>query len=520
MNSEKRNTKVVATVSDRRCDTDFLQALIEAGADVIRLNTAHQEPSETGRVVENIRQVSDKVAILLDTKGPEVRTTEAPEEIEVKTGDLITIKGAPDTPSTKETICVNYEDFAADVPVGAKILIDDGHLELDVIEGQGEALICKVLNDGVIKSRKSVNTPDVHLHLPSLNHKDRRYLAFAAEHDIDFIAHSFVRNKEDIQAIKAGLEFHGSKAKVIAKIENQEGVDNIDEILDNCYGVMVARGDLGIEIEAAKIPAIQKRLVRICRERQKPVIVATQMLQSMEKNPRATRAEVSDVANAVYDGTDAVMLSGETAHGKFPIEAVKTMASIAAESEKERDLAATVPLEAVGEDTTLFLAQTAIKASTELPVKAVIADTTTGRSALYLSAFRGPTPVYTRCYCRSVMRQLALSYGIHTTYMKRLPYTYQFLRKAVSSLLEEGTVKCDDLVVVMAGNFGPNHGASFIEVATPERILAENRGAPEPGCPAMGGNGKLKLTAESEQVNKPIQVPATPLPHQQEALRV
>ena len=504
MKTAKRNTKVVATVSDRRCSPEFLQALIEAGADVIRLNTAHQEPADTLRVIENIRQVSDKVAILLDTKGPEVRTTKAPEDIEVKTGDTIELKGAPDEPTTREAICVNYEDFAVDVPVGATILIDDGHLELKVIEGQGVSLICKVMNDGVVKGRKSVNTPNIHLNLPSLNHKDRRYLAFAAENDIDFIAHSFVRNKEDVLAIKAGLDFHGSKAKIIAKIENQEGVDNIDEILDNCYGVMVARGDLGIEIEAAKIPAIQKRLVRICREKRRPVIVATQMLQSMEVNPRATRAEVSDVANAVYDGTDAVMLSGETAHGKFPIEAVKTMASIAEEAEKERDLADNVTPSGFGQDTTVFLAQTAIRASTELPVKAVLADTTTGRSARFLSAYRGPTPVYTRCYCRRVMRQLALSYGIHTAYMEKQPYTYQFLRKAISELLTDQTIKEDDLIVVLAGNFGPNHGASFVEVATPKRILAENRGAPKPDCPAVDGNGKLK------DISTKVPIPAAP----------
>ena len=504
MKTEKRNTKVVATVSDRRCEPQFLEALIEAGADVIRLNTAHQEPEDTLRVVKNIRQVSDKVAILLDTKGPEVRTTKAPEDVEVKKGEKIELIGSPDEPTTRSAICVNYEDFAVDVPIGATILIDDGHMELKVVDGQGARLICEVMNDGVIKGRKSVNTPDVHLNLPSLNHKDRRYLAFAAEHDIDFIAHSFVRNKEDVLAIRAGLDFHGSKAKVIAKIENQEGVDNINEILDNCYGVMVARGDLGIEIDAAKIPAIQKRLVRICRDKRKPVIVATQMLQSMEVNPRATRAEVSDVANAVYDGTDAVMLSGETAHGKFPIEAVQTMASIAAEAEKERDLADNVTPVDLGQDTTLFLAQTAIRASTELPVKAVIADTTTGRSARFLSAYRGPIPVYTRCYCRRVMRQLALSYGIHTEYMEKQPYTYLFLQKAVSELLLEKTIGEDDLVVVLAGNFGPNHGASFVEVATPKRILAENHGVPKPDCPALGGNGKLK------EVSTKVPIPAVP----------
>jgi len=316
-----KKTKIIATISNLKCDVPLLKKLYQAGMDVVRLNTAHQTPEQAIEVIENVRRVSDRIALMIDTKGPEIRTTEAKEEIPVKSDDIIHVKGDKNGLSSAECVCVTYDRFVEELSPGDMILIDDGDIELCVLEKTSQTLKCIVRNDGFIRGRKSINLPSVHIkNLPSLSDKDRSFVDLAVENDIEFIAHSFVRTKEDILAIQDILDASRSPVKIIAKIENREGVDNIDEILDHAYGVMVARGDLAIEIPAEKIPIIQKTLIKKCIERRKPVIIATQMLQSMVNSPRPTRAEVSDVANACLDHTDAVMLSGETAYGKYPLE--------------------------------------------------------------------------------------------------------------------------------------------------------------------------------------------------------
>jgi pyruvate kinase len=332
----RKKTKIVATISDRRCDVPFLTELHRAGMDVVRINTAHQSPEGSLEIIRNVRAVSDHIAIMIDTKGPEVRTTSVAAEIALAKGDRIAFRGDPAKASTREGVYVSYPGFAAEVPLHSHILIDDGYLDFVVREKVGDALICEALNDGCIEGKKSVNVPKVTFQLPSLSEKDRAYVRFSIEQDVDFIAHSFVRNKEDVLAIQAILDEQKSTIKIIAKIENQEGVDHIDEILDHVYGVMVARGDLAIEIPYERIPGIQKMLIEKCISRRKPVIIATQMLHSMIHNPRPTRAEVSDIANAIYSKTDAIMLSGETAGGQYPLEAVTTMATVAVEVEKTR----------------------------------------------------------------------------------------------------------------------------------------------------------------------------------------
>jgi pyruvate kinase len=332
----KKKTKIVASISDLRCEVDFIQQLFDAGMNVVRMNTAHASREGFDRIINNVRTVSNRIAILIDTKGPEIRTTKINEPVNYKTGEKVMVAGAPEEMTTRERICVSYESIAKDVKVGGTILIDDGELALQIETIEEGELVCTMLNDGKLSSRKSVNVPGAQIQLPSVTEKDYNNILYAIEKNIDFIAHSFVRNKQDVLAVQKILDEHNSDIKIIAKIENQEGVDNIDEILEVAYGVMIARGDLGIEVPQQKIPGIQRQLIRKCVLAKKPVIVATQMLHTMIENPRPTRAEVTDIANAIYYRTDALMLSGETAYGKYPVEAVKTMATIAQQAELDK----------------------------------------------------------------------------------------------------------------------------------------------------------------------------------------
>lgn len=464
-------TKIVATISDKHADVDFIQSLYNEGMSVIRLNTAHQTPDQTIKIVENAREVSEKIALLLDTKGPELRTTASSNELSVNKGDTLYVVGNPDKESEGDRLYVNYSNLAGDVPEGSELLIDDGDISLTVQEIKENALVCRVNNAGVIKSRKSINVPKVKLNLPCITEKDHDYILFAIEQDIDFIAHSFVRSKEDVLAVQTILDEHDSDIKIIAKIENQEGVDNIDEILDYAYGIMVARGDLGIEIPYEKIPGIQKYLVNKCIERRRPVIIATQMLHSMIENPRPTRAEVTDIASAIYGQADAVMLSGETAFGRYPIESVRTMARVAKEVEDSKEPFYDTPTFVINNKVTAYLCKSAVKASIRLNAEAVIADTTSGRTIRSISAYRGKTFVYAQCYSKRTMRELQLSYGICTDYMKPRETSHEFLKHAITNLKKTHHFCDTDLVVVVAGNFGRSAGASYIEIGSLENLL-------------------------------------------------
>lgn len=465
-----KKTKIVATISNLSCDVDFIETLYKAGMDAVRLNTAHMSTDNALMVIENVRKVSDKIAIMLDTKGPEIRTTETSKGIDVKTGDIICVKGAPGIESTRDCLNVSYEHLCDDVPEDCQILIDDGDIALKVIEKKDGALRCEVMNDGTIKSRKSINIPNVSINLPALTDKDRAFIDFAMAHDVDFIAHSFVRKKEDLLEIQDILDSKESPVKIISKIENREGLDNIDEILDHSFGAMIARGDLAIEIPAEKIPLIQKSLVKKCVERRKPVIIATQMLHSMISSPRPTRAEVSDVGNACLDGTDAIMLSGETANGQYPVEAVKTMARIAREIEAGHSTFNNTPYTPENKVTD-YLTKAAVKAALRLDTKAIVADTLTGRTIRGLAAYRGENPIYAQCYDKRVMRELALSFGVYSDYIELNQTTHEFLQKTMANLLNRGTVDGDDMIVVLAGNFGAANGSSYVEISTAQNML-------------------------------------------------
>ena len=457
-----KRTKIVATISDKRCEIGFLRELYEAGMNVVRLNTAHQTLDEAMKVVRNVRAVSDQIALLIDTKGPEVRTCDIVVPVRVGKGEIIFMTGDR-TLVAEKLIHVSYEHFVRDVQIGDKILVDDGDVELIVRDKKENCLELEASNPGEIKDKKSINVPGVNMHLESLSDKDRKFIQFAMDNKLDFIAHSFVRNKQDVMEIQQILDEQHSNIKIIAKIENQEGVNHIDEILDHVYGVMVARGDLAIEIDAEKIPLIQRYIVNKCIESKKPVIIATQMLHPMIDHPRPTRAEVSDIANAVFSGTDAIMLSGETAYGDYPLEAVKVMSRVAEANESILPPDANRNLVRINNEITAALARVAVRMTTMLPIKAIVVDTNSGRTARYLSAFRGGLPVYARCYDEHVMRELALSFGVRPYFSVKPHSRDEFMRDIPQVLLQNG-YQPEDQILVIGGSFGHVRGASFLEV--------------------------------------------------------
>ncbi len=482
MNKMKK-TKIVATMSDFRCTEEFVRSLAQAGMDVVRINSAHVTLEGASQIVETVHRVDPAIPVMIDTKGPEIRvTTLAPEygeRIEFKAGDRVAVRGSDGTDATtRETVYMNVPGIVDDIPMGARMLIADGEVELRVVEKSATELVCEFAGDGALRSRKSVNVPGVSIDLPSVTEKDRRFIEWAIAHDVDFIAHSFVRSIRDVQAVQAILDKHGSPIKIISKIENQEGLDNIDEIIEASYGIMVARGDLGVELPAEAIPNTQRRIVEKCIAAKRPVIIATQMLYSMVRNPRPTRAEVSDVASAIYERVDAVMLSDETAMGDYPVEAVETMARIAREIERdETHFKPMIDMDmvSVNHEITAQLARSAVRASTNLPIKYVVLDTKTGRTGRYLAAFRGRKTVVAVCYRLHAQRILALSYGVVPILRKQeLCDRYHFLVDAMEVIEQSDRLEESDLLAIVGGSFGPDGGASYVEIADVKRIRERN----------------------------------------------
>ena len=469
-----KQTKIVCSISDFRCDVEFLRKLFFSGMNVVRMNTAHATKEGMTQVINNVRAVSSHIGILIDTKGPEVRSTTVKEPISYKTGDVVKVFGRPEMETTHDIVNVSYKDFCRDVHVGNHILFDDGALDMLVMENTGPMIVAQVQNDGVLGSRKSVNVPGVHIDLPAVTERDRSNILFAIEQDIDFIAHSFVRSAADVKAVQDILDEHNSDIKIISKIENQEGVDNIDEIIEASYGIMVARGDLGIEIPLERIPGIQREIIRKCVIARKPVIVATQMLHSMITQPRPTRAEVTDIANAIYMRTDALMLSGETATGKYPIEAVKTMSTIAEQAERDRQRLSgfDIPLSANCSQKE-YLAHAAIDSTRRLGVAGIIADSMTGEVVRYLASFRGPKPILAICYRDKTQRLLNLSYGVIPVFQQDANSPELTFLAALRMLKQKGYVTMDDKIAYLSGNLGLAAGTPFLEI-NPVRRVFEN----------------------------------------------
>ncbi len=474
-----KHTKIVATISDKRCDVPFIKSLFDEGMNVVRLNSAHLDEAGFLKIINNVREVSNRIALLVDTKGPEIRTTIAEEDIKLKMGDRIKVSGDIDKVSTKESIYVSFPNIADKMNIGDHILIDDGEVDLKVMEVEGDYLCCEVQNDGVVGSRKSVNIPGVRINLPTITERDYEFIKLAHKYNVDFIAHSFVRNENDVKEVQAILDELDSKIKIIAKIENQEGVDKVNEILKHAYGIMIARGDLGIEVPQEKIPGIQRDLIRQAIYHNKPVIVATQMLHSMIENPRPTRAEITDIANAIYYRTDAIMLSGETAYGKYPVEAVRTMTQVARESERtklaENDIR--VPYTDDDVEVTSFLAKQAVKSAGRLGTEAIFTDSHTGHTTRVMAAFRGRKPVFAMTTSERLARELSLSYGVWAEYMpgtgientkesRRAYYT-----AAIQKMIDSGMLKVTDRIAYLGGSLGEKGGTTYLDISEAQKIL-------------------------------------------------
>jgi pyruvate kinase len=455
-----RKTKIVCTIGPASESIDMLTQLINSGMNVARLNFSHGNFEEHGQRIKNIREAAEvtgkTVAILLDTKGPEIRTHNMVNgSIELKAGaqavvSMLEVEGTP------EKFSVTYPGLIEDVHTGSKILLDDGLIGLEVtsIDKEANEIAVNILNSGTLKNKKGVNVPGVSVNLPGITEKDTQDILFGIEQGVDFIAASFVRRAKDVFEIRQLLEENNAtQIHIIPKIENQEGVDNIDEILEISDGLMVARGDLGVEIPAEEVPLVQKQLIKKCNAMGKPVITATQMLDSMQRNPRPTRAEASDVANAIFDGTDAIMLSGETAAGLYPVEAVQTMNNIAARAESALDHKEI--LSSRSKDTehnlTDAIGQSVAHTALNLDVNSIITPTESGHTARMISKYRPKAPIVAVTSNASAHRRLSLVWGVYPQLGRTATTTDEMLDIAVDEGVNSGIVKHGDLVVITAG---------------------------------------------------------------------
>lgn len=468
-------TKIVATISDKNCDVDFIRRLAEEGINVVRMNSAHLDFNGFSKIVNNVRAANDALGIMMDTKGPEIRTTTTAGDhpVEFQSEDKVKILGDPDGMTSRSIICLNYPKIAQILNIGDRVLIDDGELEFVVIENTNDEITAISRNDGILGSRKSVNLPGVSVDLPAVTERDRRNIGYAVELGVDFIAHSFVRSAADVKEVQDILDSLGSEAKIISKIENQEGIDNFDEILDASYGIMVARGDLGIEVAAEKIPGIQAMMINKCIAAHKPVIVATQMLHTMIEHPRPTRAEISDVANAVYQRADAMMLSGETAYGKYPVEAVRTMTSVAIEVEKSlRSRVVDIP-PLIDHEITSFIARQAVMSESKIGTRAIFTDAYRGVSARFIASFRGSNPTFAICHNRHVQRWLSLSFGVKAFFdASAEDYIPRHSVKAMHEIVDAGLINAEDRVAYLTGT---RAGARALEFLTPADLFLEEQ---------------------------------------------
>lgn len=455
-----RKTKIVCTIGPASESVEKLTQLINAGMNVARLNFSHGDFAEHGARIKNIREAAEvagkTVAILLDTKGPEIRTHNMLNggfELTAGSQSIISMNEVEGTP---EKFSVTYPGLIEDVHVGSRILLDDGLIGLEVTEIDKEAneIHVNVLNSGTLKNKKGVNVPGVSVNLPGITEKDTQDILFGIEQGVDFIAASFVRRAKDVLEIRQLLENNNAAhIHIIPKIENQEGVDNIDEILEISDGLMVARGDLGVEIPAEEVPLVQKQLIKKCNALGKPVITATQMLDSMQRNPRPTRAEASDVANAIFDGTDAIMLSGETAAGLYPVEAVQTMNNIASRAESALDHKELLSNLSKNTDHNITdaIGQSVAHTALNLEVSAIITPTESGHTARMISKYRPKAPIVAVTSDASVSRRLNLVWGVYPQLGKEATTTDEMLDVAVEESVNSGIVKHGDLVVITAG---------------------------------------------------------------------
>ncbi len=501
-----KKTKIVCTIGPASDSKDVFEQLVINGLNVARLNFSHGSHEEHARVINTIKEVRwelhEPIAILLDTKGPEIRTGKFKDpEVELKDGQNFTI-------TTRDvlgdnTICnVSYEGLARDVSVGGRILIDDGLVGLrikNIIDNTD--IECVVENGGIISNHKGVNVPNTKLNLPAITEKDKLDIKFGIEKDIDFIAVSFVRKASDVLDIRKILEDNNAHhIQIISKIENQEGLDNIDEIIKVSNGIMIARGDLGVEIPTEEIPLAQKALIKKCNKVGKPVITATQMLDSMIRNPRPTRAEATDVANAIFDGTDAIMLSGETAVGKYPIEAVMIMSNIAERTEVAIDYKSLLRDKAVEKETlvTDAISYATCTIAADLEASAILTATSSGFTARMVSKFRPAVAIVAATTNEHIRRRLSLSWGVYSILTKRLHSTDDIISVSVEKALEAKLIRNGDLVVITAGvPVGASGTTNLIKVHTVGQIILSGT-----GIGSKSVTGKVVVVKDEKDYNK------------------
>ena len=453
-----RKTKIICTLGPSTDDENVLRELMLNGMDVVRINMSHQLHEEHKKRIDVVKRLRKElnlpIAILLDTKGPEIRTGNfAEKSVFLEAGQSFTLT-TEEYLGTNEKCSITFKDLPNDVEKGTRILIDDGLIELRVVDKTQTEIYCTVINGGSVSSHKGINVPDVSLSMPFLSEQDKSDLAFGVEQDVDFIAASFTRTASDINELRAELEKNGGHdIRIIAKIENKDGVNNIDEILRVSDGIMVARGDLGVEIPFEQIPRIQKQLIKKTRNSDKPVITATQMLDSMIKNPRPTRAETTDVANAIYDGTSVIMLSGETAAGAYPIEAVKTMASIAEITESNIDYVGRFQKRSLFErpDVTSAISHATCTTAHDLGASAILTASKSGNTSRMLSKYRPDCPIISGTTSEKVWRQTNMSWGVVPIMIEEKDNTDELFDHVIEVAQQKGLVHNGDLVVITAG---------------------------------------------------------------------
>ena len=456
-----KRTKIICTLGPASNNRETLKALMENGMDIARFNFSHGDHEEQKGRVDMIKELREEldmpIAMLLDTKGPEIRTRllKDGQKVKLEAGKQFVL-GIGDFEGDSTKVAITYETLYKDVKPGNRILMDDGLIELEVKAIKGTDIVCDILNGGELGEKKGVNVPYVKVNLPGITEQDKKDIIFGIEQKFDFIAASFVRSAEVIREIRKLLNDNGGKdIGIIAKIENAEGVENIDSIIEASDGIMVARGDLGVEIPASQVPHIQKEIIRKCNEHYTPVITATQMLDSMIRNPRPTRAEVADVANAIYDGTDAIMLSGETANGDYPLEAVQTMVRIAERAEKDIDYVgrlqktgARLPQE---QDTTTSICHATCTVATDLNAAAIIPVSMSGFTSGMVARFKPNCPIIACTTSRLVWRQMNLQWGVTPLLIAEENTAEDLFREAVKAAENAGLIKKGDKVVLTAG---------------------------------------------------------------------
>ncbi len=452
-----RKTKIVCTIGPACESEERLRELMLAGMNVARFNFSHGTHEEQRVKFQRVQKVREElglpVATLLDTKGPEIRLRDFEGgKVELQTGGRFVLT-TEEVLGTAEKAAISYKNLKNDISVGTTVLIDDGLIELNVEEISGEEIVCRVINGGYVSNHKGVNVPGAVLSMPYINKADMEDILFGIEMGYEFIAASFARCKEDIMELRKILQDHGSDMKIIAKIENMQGIKNMEEILEVSDGVMVARGDMGVEIPLEEVPVLQKKMIKMANAQGKHVITATQMLESMIRNPRPTRAEATDIANAIYDGTTAIMLSGESAAGKYPVEAVKTMAKIAECAEKDIDYRSRMRREGNSDksEITDAIAYATCSAAMDLDAAAIITVTMSGYTAEAISRFKPNCPIIGCTVNERVCKQLNLLWGVTPLLIKQENSAEELFADAVLEAKKAGYVKRGEVVVITAG---------------------------------------------------------------------